>query len=301
MQKIKLLLKSLLRNNLILSILFSKFSSISSFIYDGYFCKIEKYDTYWLHHCSFGVIPYWHVVYRPEQKFNDSNLIFFSNYIPKKNDVVLEFGSGIGNEALVISKLIGPNGKIISLEPHPKIFDYLLKTISFNRLTNVFPEQNVISYSNKEVSFSNFEEDWLKNKVLENGPIKIQSITVDDLILKHNIKIVNFLKCNIEGAEIELLKIKQENIKKIQNISIECHDFLNSNNKNLSTFKLLYDFFKNNGFEIYQKYKKSENYPHHNFYIYASRENNKYKNDFFSLRDKNDYVSFNKILRDKLK
>ena len=211
MQKFKLIFKSLLRNNFILSILFSKFSAISSFYFDGFFCKIEKYDTYWLHRCSFGYIPYWHLVYRPEQKFNDSNLIFFSNYMPKKNDTVLEFGAGIGNETLVISKLIGPNGKIISLEPHPKVFDYLLKTLSFNKLKNVFPEQKILSYSKKELSFSDLEEDWLKNKISDNGSIKIESITVDDLIIKHDIQKVNFLKCNIEGAEIELLKIKQGN------------------------------------------------------------------------------------------
>lgn len=301
MQKIKLSFKSLLRNNFILSILFSKFSAISSFLLDGFYCKIEKYDTYWLHRCSFGFIPYWHLVYRPEQKFNESNLIFFSNYIPNANDTVIELGAGIGNETLVMSKLVEPNGKIISLEPHPKVFDYFLKTLSFNSLKNVYPEQKVHSYSNQELSFSDIEENWLKNKVSKTGPIKIKSINIDDLIQKYDIKVVNFLKCNIEGAEIELLNIKIENLKKIKNICIECHDFLKTNDKNLSTFNPLINFLKKNGFKVFENYKINEKYPHQNFYIYASQEKDEQKNDFFFLRDKNDYVSFNKILRNKLK
>ena len=301
MLKVKFYLKTLLRNNFVLSILFSKISSILSFFFDGYYCKIEKYDSYWLHHCSFGVIAYWHVVFRPEQKFNNSNLTFFSTYIPKKNDVVIELGSGIGNETLVISKLIGRSGKIICLEPHPKIYDYLLKTISFNQLRNVNPEQKVMSYSKKELSFSDLEEDWIKNKVLENGPIKIQSISIDDLILKYEIKSINFLKCNIEGAEIELLNIKKENIKKIQNICIECHDFLKAKDNSLNTYDVLVNFLKRNDFEIYDNYKKNTKFPHLNYYIYASRLSIDKENFFFNLRNKNDYIYFNKILRNKLK
>ena len=73
MKKIKFILKKIIRDNFILSIILSKFSSICSYFLDGYYCKIQKYDTYWLHTCTFGTIPYWHVVYRPEQKFNEAN------------------------------------------------------------------------------------------------------------------------------------------------------------------------------------------------------------------------------------
>ena len=65
------------------------------------------------------------------------------------------------------------------------------------------------------------------------------------------------MKCNIEGAEIDLLNIEKENIKKIENISIECHDFLDFNNNNLNTFKPLIDYLSNCGFKIYLNYKKS--------------------------------------------
>ena len=300
MKKIKFILKKIIRDNFILSIILSKFSSICSYFLDGYYCKIQKYDTYWLHTCTFGTIPYWHVVYRPEQKFNEANLTFFSKYIPKKNDVILEFGAGIGNETLVMSKLIGPGGKIVSLEPHPRVFDYLLKTISFNKLRNVIPEQKVLSYKNEKLFFSDLEEDWIKNKISLDGKIEIDPITIEEIIIKYNLNKIDFLKCNIEGSEIDLLNIEKENLKKIENICIECHDFLDLNNKNLNTFEPLVDYLSNCGFKIYLNYKENQTHRHLNYYIYASQTINQDKKDYFNLRDKNDYVSFNKILKRKI-
>lgn len=300
MSNIKFIVKNFIRENFILSLILSKLSSVGSYLFDGIFCKIQKYDTYWLHTCSFGVIPYWHIVFRPEEKFNESNLVFFSKYIPKTNDIVLELGAGIGNETLVISKLVGPKGKIISLEPHPKVFDYLLKTISFNKLKNVHPEQKVLSYKKDKLFFSDLDQDWIKNKISLNGKIEISPITIDDIIFKYNIDRINFLKCNIEGSEIELLNIGIDNLDKIENICIECHDFLSLNNKNLNTFEPLISFLKKNGFKIYQDYKKSKKYLHKNFYIYASKDASIENNDYFSLRDKNNYVAFNRILTKKI-
>jgi len=98
-----------------------------------------------------------------------------------------------------------------------------------------------------------------------------------------------------------LLKIKQENLKKIQNICIECHDFLETDNKNFRTYHPLLNFLKENGFKTFENYKKSEKHPHLNFYIYATQEFNQKNDNFFFLRNKNDYVSFNKILRNKLR
>ena len=301
MQKIKFFFKKILRENFFFSILYSKLSILFSYFYDGFLCRILKYDTYWLHNCSFGFIPYWHLVFRPEQKFSETTLVFFSKYIPKKGDIVLEFGAGIGNETLVLSKLVGTSGKIISLEPHPKIFDYLLKTLSFNKLLNVNPENKALSYSGKKLSFSDIGENWLKNKISENGPVSIETTTIEDLFDKYNIETINFLKCNIEGAEIELLKIEENNLKKIKNICIECHDFLDSDDHNLNTYNSIKLFLENNGFEIFEDYKKHNMYPHQNYYIYASKEKETDIDDYFYLRDKLDYVVFNKILRNIIK
>ena len=200
-----------------------------------------------------------------------------------------------------MSKLVGSKGKIISLEPHPKVFDYLLKTITFNKLKNVDPEQKVLSYKKDKLLFSDLDEDWIKNKISSNGKIEINPITIDEIILKYNIHKINFLKCNIEGSEIELLNIGIDSLNKIENICIECHDFLSSDNKNLHTFEPLISFLKKNGFKIYQNYEKNKKYPHKNFYIYASKDSSIENNDYFNMRDKNSYVAFNNILTKKIK
>lgn len=291
----KNLLKNFIRKNFILSMLLSRLSIISSYFFDGFLCRIFRYDDYWLHFCSFGYVPYWHVVYRPEHKFCVSTLIFFSAYIPKKGDVVLELGAGIGNETLVISKLIGKKGKIISLEPHPKTYDYLLKTLAFNKLKNVEPEQCALSYSKEKIYFSDLREDWIKNKISMNGPIEIRKMSFEEIFEKHQIKKIDFLKSNIEGAEIEILNIKRENLLKIENLCIECHDFMNDEQN--QTYLKIKNFLENNGYYIFNNYKKTKTNKHNNYYIYASKNNYGFSENFFYLRNKLDYVSFNKNLR----
>ena len=68
----------------------------------------------------------------------------------------------------------------------------------------------------------------------------------------------------------------------------------------MNTFEPLISFLKKNGFKIYQDYKKSKKYLHKNFYIYASKDASIENNDYFSLRDKNNYVAFNRILTKKI-
>ena len=74
---------------------------------------------------------------------------------------------------------------------------------------------------------------------------------------------------------------------------------LDLNNKNLNTFEPLVDYLSNCGFKIYLNYKKIKLIDI-NYYIYASQTINQDKKDYFNLRDKNDYVSFNKILKRKI-
>ena len=55
----------------------------------------------------------------------------------EKNDVFVDIGSHIGKYTISIAKLIGNNGKVISIEPYPYNFKVLVKNIVLNGLENV--------------------------------------------------------------------------------------------------------------------------------------------------------------------
>ena len=75
----------------------------------------------------------------------------------------------------------------------------------------------------------------------------------DSFIKKYNIKKIDLLKCNIEGAERFVVdSISKEYISRIRNVAIACHDFRYSENQNdfFVTRDYIKQFLLDNSFEI---------------------------------------------------
>jgi Protein-L-isoaspartate(D-aspartate) O-methyltransferase (PCMT) len=69
----------------------------------------------------------------------------FTKYTPQAGAVVFDVGAGIGAEALLFSRLVGPSGRVVSIEAHPATYDRLVKLCAVNRLENVTPLQVAVS------------------------------------------------------------------------------------------------------------------------------------------------------------
>ena len=118
----------------------------------------------------------------------------------KKRDTVIDAGAYIGEFAAFASKLVGKGGKVICFEPNPDNYKELIKNT--NNLTNV-------TTINKGL--------WSEDKVLKlrmmgmastffhvhGWPVKdMPVVSLDNALKELKIKKVNFIKMDIEGAEI---------------------------------------------------------------------------------------------------
>ena len=119
----------------------------------------------WIHQTSHGLLANDFPIFKPDQYIKENYQIFFENYLPKKNDIVVELGSGTGNETLYISNLVGPKGKIVAVEPFEDVFNLLRKTIQINNLQNVSLINKAIYRSNTEIGFSSDKKNWLGGKI----------------------------------------------------------------------------------------------------------------------------------------
>jgi FkbM family methyltransferase len=165
---------------------------------------------------------------------------------PIKGDTVVDVGAYLGRYTLTSSNLVGENGKVIAIEGDPSHYEMLDKNLKLNKVSNVTAiscmvgskdmhlfvgsEDNYLTVSAKD-TYNNYQDDSYK-EFDETGRAKIGNTivnlnTLDDLLIKeHGISEVNWMKIDVEGAELEVLKGAHNilsNSKRIK-LLIEIHD-----------------------------------------------------------------------------
>jgi FkbM family methyltransferase len=152
-------------------------------------------------------------------------LLEFGHNFLKDGDTILDIGANHGIYSLAFSS-IGKNTKVIAVEP----FNFYKKIIKdnskINNFNNIFFINRVVSnckkYYNLDYSRSYVTATIIKKFRLKKK-IKILSITIDDLIKKLRIKKLDFIKMDIEGAEILALEGAKNTIRKfLPTIAMEC-------------------------------------------------------------------------------
>ena len=138
----------------------------------------------------------------------------------KLDDVVMDAGANCGHLSIFFSKLVGPNGKVFAFEPDK----FNIERINKNRALNQDLDENIVI------------EDlllWDKNELIdfyEAGTVgssavwlpdnehcvKKKAVTIDSWVANNNISKLDFIKMDIEGAEIEALDGSVETIKKLK-------------------------------------------------------------------------------------
>ena len=261
-------LKNKIINNYLGSIVFATIYFIINkiFLKKKHFAIFRK-NGIWVHKTKLGYLAYNHPIFDPDKYIYTNYEIFFERYTPKKNDCVVELGAGVGCETLIISKLIGESGKILSLEPFQDVYKSLNQTIEINNLKNVILINKALYKSKSSIGFSSDPQNWLGGKINEFSENKVETLTLDDLVFEYKLKEINYCKINIEGSEIYILQSSSNFLSICKNIAIECHDFLPGDE--YKTYDKIKNFLIKKNFKI----KKSERnkFPWDKFFIFAEK------------------------------
>jgi len=172
----------------------------------------------------------------------------------KEGDVV--FDIGISGDTEMTEKMIllsGINGKIIGIEANPKVL---------NKIKN-----NLCEYKNFELyNYALYGYDGIGVFDLGSTPncdvncygripdqyfntenqINVEYITLDTFIEKYNIEKLDFIKIDIECAEVEAIKASEKTLKKFKpNLAISCHHegYVINIIKYMNSLDLDYDFY----------------------------------------------------------
>jgi FkbM family methyltransferase len=174
-------------------------------------------------------------------------------YKLKKGDVVFDLGGYHGLYSILASKEVGGFGKVYCFEPDPNNFEICKKNIENNNLKNIILINKGICDHSGEISFfkrgqgSRIVDDNFKTNT-RDSLCKISVTSLSDFIKEKDLKKIDFIKADIEGSEVELIKDYLEKILPLEiypKMAIACYHY----RKDLKsrTDKILIDLFKEKG------------------------------------------------------
>lgn len=166
---------------------------------------------------------------------------FFPN---RTNLTVLDVGSNFGYLASVWVDSIASKGNVFAFEPNKNLFSSIEKTIASNskffnnfKVFNLavgaekgFVELNASAFSSNTETMSSSIETY-----------EVNMIKLDNFITEHQLKIIDLIKIDVDGIELDILKGAEQLLRKSKSIVIvETNDD-----------ERIVDFFKDLEYNIY--------------------------------------------------
>jgi FkbM family methyltransferase len=166
----------------------------------------------------------------------------------KKNPYIIDCGSNIGMSILYF-KLLYPESEIIGFEPDEKNLSTLELNVRENNLKNVTIYKKGVSNSKGKLKFfyGSDEPDSLVKSLVAGDDEKYLEIDTD-LLSSYINKDVDFLKLDIEGAELDVITdlIQNGKLGYVKEMIMEYHHHLKNQSDNLSA---MLKYLEDSGFK----------------------------------------------------
>lgn len=145
--------------------------------------------------------------------YEDDTFEFVNKEI-KEGMVVLDIGAHIGIIAVPLAKKVGANGKVYAFEPTPTTVSILKETIRINNIKNISVQPYALANTKgKLIFYTSDNKVDNSNSLIDNhrldrkeNKIEVEVNTLDDFKVSSNISKIDFIKIDVEGAELRVLK-----------------------------------------------------------------------------------------------
>ena len=159
----------------------------------------------------------------------DDTLVTIFTDLINEGDTVLDIGANIGTHTLLASK-IAAHGRVLACEPGFPPYQYLLENISDNQCTNVVPLCVAVSEVNGSAAFAQEHRSHEQSHLVPtnttestNGydAVPVATMRLDTLLTWQGVSEVHFLKLDVEGAELSVLRSLGDRLRDVQTIYFE--------------------------------------------------------------------------------
>ncbi len=133
-----------------------------------------------------------------------------------RGDVVVDVGANVGYFTILLARLVGSTGKVVSFEPDPLNFEILLRNIGENHIANVHCEMMAVANRVGEMPLFKNPTQTTGHSLVRHfsekrwTPVKVT--TLDAYISEHKLS-PKLVKVDAEGAESLVLEGMAETIR----------------------------------------------------------------------------------------
>ncbi|KAJ3120404.1 hypothetical protein HK098_004633 [Nowakowskiella sp. JEL0407] len=151
------------------------------------------------------------------------------NSIIQRGWSVLDIGANYGWYSLEIAKIIGDEGRVIAIEPHPRIFKLLQSTIQLSEFSGIIETVNKAAYNQTNTQHS-INLDVTEPPRISTTKIDsenrnvvwatVVTVKIDDLVREMGIEKVDFIRIDVDGDEDVVWEGMKETLHKNQNLIV---------------------------------------------------------------------------------
>ena len=148
-------------------------------------------------------------------------------------DTCFDVGGHVGYLTILMARLAGPRGRVVTFEPVPETFEALRENIRLNDLENVTLECTAVGEQEGAISLycdADQELSWTPSVSAYSVPgnhqkkISVPVLSLDGY-LANSVLRPNLVKIDVEGAELEVLHGAQRMLREARPVLLlEIHD-----------------------------------------------------------------------------
>jgi FkbM family methyltransferase len=125
--------------------------------------------------------------------------------------VAYDCGAHIGYMTLVLARSVGAGGQVVAFEANPRNAETLRINVAENGINNVTIVPAAVTSMSGEVVFAQFGYSLIGRLAYGDLPgdatlITVPSITLDDYVYRDRHPAPDFMKIDVEGAELDVLR-----------------------------------------------------------------------------------------------
>jgi len=145
--------------------------------------------------------------------------------------VAVDVGANWGYFTLVCAHLAGKSGRVIALEPHPRLVSLLAENVGTNGLSQVEVLRLAAGARSGARAFVGFDElggNWGLSRAAQSSEapdFECETVALDTLLDDRHCDRVDLVKIDIEGAEVDAIRGMTAGLerRRYRYVLLECH------------------------------------------------------------------------------